>query len=516
ILGDKSPVLDDCRKILEKMPKYPLSGPSKYGVHLRDSEDAPDNLWIRHPSMLMPVFPIGELDINSDPETVQIISNTLDFLEENCEIGVFPCSWLAAAAARIGRGQFAYRTLYEKGIDHLSRSNGLTAEETDRFINFCLISRQPLYYPCMMEFTGEMLAAVNEMLLQSHNDIIRVFPAIPDGDKEYGRHLRNGYDYSDYKDRYIDYAAWNDVRFDKLLAKGAFEVTAELKDRKLSFILIHSKKGGKVNVTSPFICSCASVWCDGKAVDAEIKDGVFSFATEPGKDYIVAESADVCTAADVSAEVYDDSVTGRMTYTRRNLYIGEDSDTRYQKQLDSFLRDWYFGNMRMSNHTLYKFDFGTAKDKDYEATIPLQAHAYEGHMLRGMDFVRLGAEEFTAKVGYGFDDVSGMNVVERTGPDPLRYDLVEGENAVEFIIDAPRGQYELLVVSGDTEEDSVTIASTENSRVIGGSVVKKGSFQAEVIPFVQDRDVPIRLRISTIPGYKWKLNAVVLNVTRGY
>ena len=205
-----------------------------------------------------------------------------------------------------------------------------------------------------------------------------------------------------------------------------------------------------------------------------------------------------------------------MTYTRRRLYVGEDTETRYQKQLDSVLRDWYLGNARQSNHTLYKFDLGTAKNKEYESEIPLQAFPFEGHLMRGMDFVRLGADNFTAKKGYGFADASGIKVCERQGPDQLRYDFVEGENDAEFIIEAPRGQYEMLVISGDSEEDSVTIARMENSRKIGGALVKKGRFQSEIIPFIQERDLPIRLHLSTVPGYKWKLNAIILNVIRGY
>lgn len=157
ILGDNSPVLEKCRDMLAKMPEYALSGESMYGVHYKDSPDAPDNMWIRHPSMLMPLFPIGEFDLDSDKEILEHFSNTVDFLEDRSELGIFIGSWLAAAAARLGRGQTALRLIYERGADHMLRSNGLTAEETDHFINYCLITRQPLYYPCMMEFTERCL-----------------------------------------------------------------------------------------------------------------------------------------------------------------------------------------------------------------------------------------------------------------------------------------------------------------------------------------------------------------------
>ena len=517
ILGDSSPILADCRRILEKLPEYPHSGPSKYGVHLIDSEDAPDNLWIRHPSMLMPVYPIGELDATSDPETVQRISNTLDYLEENCEIGVFQVGWIAAAAARMGRGQFAYRILYERGIDHFLRSNGLPAEFTERYYNFCLAAKPPLYYPCVMEFTGEVVSAVNEMLVQSHNHVIRVFPAIPDGDKEYGRLLRNGNPIPEYHDRYIQYDAWENVSFDKLLAKGAFEISAKLKNRKLHHILVHSLKGGSVTITSPFMGTMnGKVYCDGKAVTYEQNGDVYHFITEAGKTYLLAERADIDIKMPKDHDCYDTGVQKHLTYTKRHIYIGADQDTYYQKQLDSFMRDWFHGNIRQANHTVYKFDFGTCKNKDYELTIPRQVCAAERSLAISYGFLQVGAEDFKAVKGYGFSNASVIRVVERDHEDPLRCDLLEGECAVEFMIEATRGQYEMLVISGDTEEDSVTIADIENSRVIGGNVIKKGTVQSEVIPFVQEQDGFIRLRISTTPGYKWKLNALILNMVRGY
>lgn len=517
ILGDRSPILEDCRRVLAKLPDYPHSGSSRYGVHLIDSEDAPDNLWIRHPSMLMPVFPIGELDAASDPETVQLLSNTLDYLEENCELGVFPGGWIAAAAARIGRGQFAYRILYEKGIDHLLRSNGLPAESTERFYNFCLAAKPPLYYPCMVEFTGEVVSAVNEMLLQSHNHVLRVFPAIPDGDKEYGRMLRNGYNITEYYDRYMQYDAWENVRFDKLLAKGAFEISAQLKNRKLHHILVHSLKGGSVEITSPFMETMdGAVYCDGEAVSYEKSGDVYRFATQAGKTYLLAGKPDLDITLSKEQDFLDKGVQRHLTHTKRHIYIGGDEDTHYQKQLDSFIRDWFHGNIQQANHTVYKLDFGTCKSKDYERTIPRQGCTAEKGLPLSYGFLQIGAESFEAAKGYGFSDASAIRAVECGGEDPLRCDLLEGEQAVEFLLEATRGQYEMLLVSGDTEEDSVTIANIENSRVIGGKVVKKGVFQSEVIPFVQEEDGLIRVRISTIPGYKWKLNALILNMTRGY
>lgn len=517
ILGEDLPLLSKCKEIMENTAPYPLSSNGMYGVHFKDSCDSPDNMWIRHPSMLMPLFPIGEFDLSSDKETLEILSNTVNFLEDRAEIGIFGGSWISAAAARLGRGQTAYRLLYERGIDHMLRSNGLTAEETDHFINFCLMPRQPLYYPCMMEFTGEMLAALNEMLIQSHNEVIRVFPAIPDGDPEYYRMHIHGYSLTEYVDRYTDALKWEDVRFDKLLAKGAFEVSAQLSGGELGFIKILSNKGGKANVTSPFMNDDFFVFCDGKPVEFTKNGSIYSFDTQSGKEYIIAKTVCVNTAPTGTNE-YSLDVLSKETYTKRHIYLGENPEAKYQKAVDYFIRDWYLGNVRMENHTVYKFDFTESSDKVYAECLPRQTFAAEERNLRSMTFNTFSDHslEFSNFQGFGFLDASKVKLTKRDSGDVLRQDFAEGTFDAEFIIDAPRGQYELFVVSGDPNEDSITLIEAVNGLTSGGNIVKKGQYQCKILPLINEDDEPIRLKISTKKGYKWKVNYIIVNVIKGY
>lgn len=514
ILGDTDPLLEKVRELLEKMPAYPISAEGNWGVHMRDSEEAPDNLWIRHPGMLMPVFPVGEYSVgNGDPEMLKIFSNTVDYLEERCEIGVFQGSWIAAAAARLGRGQTALRLLYERGMDHMLRSNGLCAEETERFVFFCSLNRQPLYYPCMMEYTGEMLAAVNEMLLQSHDGTIRVFPALPDGDPEWERMIRNGFSVTEYIDRCAQYPAWETVKFDKLLAKGAFAVSASLTEGKLDFIQLHSQKGGKARILSPYLKEKAPVFCNGEEVQTCWENGALCFETVPGGVYRIGQKT-----VDRAEEAYCLQKLMRQTYTKRRISIGEDDKTNYHKAIDGFIRDWYLGNQRIANHTLYKFDFGVDGNKRYTDTWTRQRYVFQDMALLHTPIIFLGADNggFTVKRGYGFADCTGITAVDREVGDCFCRDFFQGEEKAEFVIDAPKGQYELLVVSGDEGEDSVTVLEAENGLSAGGELVKKGRFQCEVLPIIKKKDTPIRLTISTKPGYKWKLNCLFLNANKGY
>lgn len=517
ILGKEDPILDKCKEIMGNMAPYPLSENSIYGVHIKDSHDAPGNMHVRHPSLLMPLFPVGEFDLNSDPDTRKLWENTVDFLEDRSEIGIFIGSWLSAAAARLGKGQQALRLLYERGIDHMLRANGLSAEETDHFINFCLVTRQPLYYSCMMEFTGEMLAALNEMLIQSHNGLIRVFPALPDGDPEYDRAWRQGYSAGDFSRIAVPYEGWDTLRIDKLLCRGAFEVSASMTARALDFILVHSKKGGTVNITSPFMGDGLSVFCDGEKVRFENNNNVFTFDTEEDRTYIIAKTADVST--EPPADDYSEQLFTHYTYTRRHISIGENKETVYRKALDGMLRDWYVGNVRHMNHTVYKFDFTQEHSKVYYPLLEPQASAADRRSNTWCGFVPVGEEKlvFTPLAGYGFASAEGITLMDRGEPDALRRDLVSGSGDAEFVIETPRGQYELFVCSGDENEDSVTVLEAVNGRSAGGEVVKKGEYQCKILPLVNENDDDyIRLKVSTKEGYRWKINYIILNAIKGY
>lgn len=505
ILDDHDELLPQIRHLCEHLPQYPTVT-DDYGIRFLDSEQAPANLWIRHPMTLMTVFPTNEIDLNSEPKWVEAAKNTITFLETHCEIGVFQVSWLAAASARLGNGQKAIRLLYEMGLDQMLRSNGLSAEETERFMNYCAIERQPLYYPCMMEFTGEMLAAVNEMLLQSHNGVIRLFPALPDGSVDYDRLIRAGQAIHEYNDRFNRYDAWKHARFERLLARGAVEVSASVDDGKITWMKIESKKGGRVNITSPYDCTVLREGLKAAGIGFTEENGILSFDTVLGQ---IVE-----VGIDSQTEDEQPDVMSHLAFTKRHIYIGENADTAYHKAVDGFIRDWYLGNARMENHTVYKFDLGGNYQKDYQKELYRQFFGAEPMIIHSLDFVRLKELPFTVFRGYGFENAENIRIVRRGGPDGLREDFVEGDMPATFLIEVPKGQYEMLAVSGDEKEDTVTVLETEQGLRTGGGLVKAGQFQCKVLPVIHEEDGCIRLKIYTIPGKKWKLNFVFVNLVK--
>ena len=124
-----------------------------------------------------------------------------------------------------------------------------------------------------MEAMSNYATTMNEMMLQSNEGKIRVFPAVP--------------------------SAWNSTRLAfTLLARGAFIVSAERNEQaRVGQIGIKSLKGNRCFLQNP--------WGDEAKIEviqvdngAKMKyrksdDNVICFLTKPGKEYIVRLADDV-------------------------------------------------------------------------------------------------------------------------------------------------------------------------------------------------------------------------------
>ncbi|MEI3154530.1 MAG: glycoside hydrolase family 95-like protein [Odoribacter sp.] len=82
------------------------------------------------------------------------------------------------------------------------------------------------YKPFTLEGNFACAAAIQEMLLQSHTGIIRVFPAIPE--------------------------AWRDASFRNMRAMGAFLVDADYENGKVKKVVVRSERGGLLKIVNPF------------------------------------------------------------------------------------------------------------------------------------------------------------------------------------------------------------------------------------------------------------------------
>lgn len=176
----------------------------------------------RHFSHAMAIHPLGLIDWSDGEKSQHIIRATLKRLDE---VGPdywtgYSYSWLANMKARAFDGEGAAQALKTFAecfcLKNTFHANGdQTQSGKSRFT----------YRPFTLEGNFAFAAGIQEMLLQSHTGVIRIFPAIP---KE-----------------------WKDVSFESLRAMGAFLVSARMEGGEINRVRIYSEKGGMLKIARP-------------------------------------------------------------------------------------------------------------------------------------------------------------------------------------------------------------------------------------------------------------------------
>ncbi|MCK4590500.1 MAG: hypothetical protein KAT86_02000, partial [Candidatus Latescibacteria bacterium] len=234
------------QEILDNLPEYPV----KDKMFL-DSDSVDSHIPLCHPSLLSPIFPADEIGVDSPQWSIAV--NTLNqimgsavrraFVSEDSWNDSFTWPWLACVAARLGLGDKASEFLYNLGVNQFLKPNGffslwacmiLSAEEKRREVivdkGFGVWvsttregrERQPVF----LESGSGFINAIDEMLLQSYDGVIRLFPAIP--------------------------ASWKRARVAGLRAVGGFLVCSEFNQSEVKYVSVESLAGYKCQVISPW------------------------------------------------------------------------------------------------------------------------------------------------------------------------------------------------------------------------------------------------------------------------
>lgn len=176
----------------------------------------------RHFSHLMAFHPLGLIDFSKGEADKQIIKNTLRNLEK-----VGPDYWCGYSYSWEGN-------LYARAFE------GEKAAEALRIFAECFCLKNSFhvngdqckaghskftYRPFTLEGNFAFASAIQEMLIQSHTGVIKIFPAIPD--------------------------SWKDVRFHNLRAQGAFLISAKMENGEMEKVEIYSEKGGMLVLSNP-------------------------------------------------------------------------------------------------------------------------------------------------------------------------------------------------------------------------------------------------------------------------
>jgi len=217
--------------------------------------DKPLSYSHRHFSHLMAIHPLGLIKWENGEKDRQTIKAALSELERHGSewwVG-YSYSWLGNLAARAMNGKKAAEALrIFAECFCLPNSFHVNGDQTRSG------KSKYTYRPFTLEGNFAFAAGIQEMLLQSHTGVIRLFPAVPE--------------------------TWKDVSFHKLRAEGAILISAKMEKGKVSGVELYPEKGGIIQIANPYKVKAYSISGISEK-NIEEKNGVIVIQTK-GKEKI--------------------------------------------------------------------------------------------------------------------------------------------------------------------------------------------------------------------------------------
>jgi alpha-L-fucosidase 2 len=204
----------------------------------------------RHQNHLLAIHPLGLLNME-DSEQKIIIENSLRHIEK---LGTrnwvgYSFAWIASIYARAKNGDSAAVNLKKFATNFVS-SNSFHLNGDQKGGQYA----DATYRPFTLEGNFAFAQGIHEMLLQSQQGFIEVFPAVP--------------------------KIWHNISFNTLRTEGAFLVSAKKENNIIIQLAIKSEAGGDLFVKLPF-----KTWLvEGvKRNDINIEKGIAHIKTVKGQ-----------------------------------------------------------------------------------------------------------------------------------------------------------------------------------------------------------------------------------------
>jgi alpha-L-fucosidase 2 len=264
------------RDVLEKLSDYP-----KDEDGLQIFRGQPLTHSHRHQSHLIPVHPLSILNVEGSEEDRRLIYRSIEtlLLRGTGEWTGWSFPWASIIASRARLPNMAWHML--QMYFFFIKPNSFHVNGDYRRFGVCIFTYQPM----TLEAGFCAATAIMEMLLQSWNRRIRVFPAVPE--------------------------FWKDVYFHNLRAEGAFLVTSKLKDRVVEYVIIRSEAGKICEVVNPFGENEISL-INLKTGEERILSGkVLKFETRKGDAYLLKPSSKPLSETDLSYNIFERTLNER-------------------------------------------------------------------------------------------------------------------------------------------------------------------------------------------------------------
>ena len=183
----------------------------------RIASDQPVDKSHRHFSHLLAFYPLHLCDTD-DPQTRALLERSLDHwlgIDNGCELAGYSYTGGASLYALLGEGEKAYALLKH----FLNEPIGMGLLLPNTFYTEC-DGKNPV-----IETPLSAATAITEMLLQSRNGALRIFPAVPE--------------------------SWAERSFRELRAEGGFVVSARREGGKTRWVKIRNESGEPCRILVP-------------------------------------------------------------------------------------------------------------------------------------------------------------------------------------------------------------------------------------------------------------------------
>lgn len=264
ILGIADEVANEAKAALPRLAHFPTAPDGR----LREMEDHEFQRGHRHFSHLYPVFPSGRIGIDGGAARRGAIM-AMDAFERWPTTGqaewfarVGYGAWagwtypvMACTFARLGLGERALRAM-EAFSQAFSYPSGLARCFERDDLGFGIHASADIGQWIEIDSSCAVTAAVQELLLQSHGNVLRLLPALP--------------------------RQWHDGRFEGWLAEGGFEVAAEWQRGLLRHATVRSLLG------QPCCLRVNPRWrlrvtSRGSPVQGQLRGRLLTIPTQPGQ-----------------------------------------------------------------------------------------------------------------------------------------------------------------------------------------------------------------------------------------